>query len=623
VCNAAFSTLTFINEDVLLCGNKRRYAMKENGNAKRAKNFLIVFVSLAIIGVAFISLQGCETDTGDIGTSEKAIRWPPEMFIPFNYIQMKTSHNSYQRYEMSRDQMGFHRVFGFEFDLWDHKSGYNWQNGDWFVYHNSSEKYDTWVLRFSDALKDLRAYHNGNPNHYPIVIYIDMKEPFQGQVGENSAEDLDMLLTGHLGSSNIYTPLDLLQRCGYWDISQIHDAVRECGWPTLWDMKGKFLVILSGWHSSCPDYADPNNVSNRYLLDLGTAGCAFTSCGIPDYSPEDINSCMDVWWKTVVFVNDEPGFNSGDYEKAHIANEEPDEYGQGGRQFLFRVWGLNDSTTWNNAVNEGVHLLGNDMVNYLADPWSRTHNSSGYPFQCRVPESTEYPRCAELSTENSFERVITTHVRSGDIYGTSDSMGNAYNIYNDDLLHEWTAEIYTESSHTADEHGKVCLMARVDYAANGRYFAICRLADNHVGTAQWRTTIGGATGEVSYPTIDDHGIKTYNFIDSDSDWDLRAESTTWLRLLTYKSGSYYYAVGYISPDGTSWKYVGYQWFSERPMRQGLAVSSHNTSETQKYVIRNLKHTYNGNTYDMYWSSFLNYKKWGSCSIFTGVDGYAD
>jgi hypothetical protein len=89
----------------------------------------------------------------------------------------------------------------------------------------------------SGCLSDIRAWHDANPGHRPILLKVEMKDGFQNKNGRGPAA-LDALLTARLGDA-LYRPADLA--AGHPDLDT---AVRARGWPSRSDLAGKFIVEL-------------------------------------------------------------------------------------------------------------------------------------------------------------------------------------------------------------------------------------------------------------------------------------------------------------------------------------------------------------------------------------------
>ncbi|MEU2157384.1 phosphatidylinositol-specific phospholipase C domain-containing protein [Streptomyces sp. NPDC019396] len=87
------------------------------------------------------------------------------------------------------------------------------------------------------CLSDIRAWHNANPGHRPVVLKMELKDGFQNKYGRGPAA-LDALLAARLGDA-LFRPADLTGTH-----TDLDTAVRAQGWPARSDMAGKFVVEL-------------------------------------------------------------------------------------------------------------------------------------------------------------------------------------------------------------------------------------------------------------------------------------------------------------------------------------------------------------------------------------------
>lgn len=87
------------------------------------------------------------------------------------------------------------------------------------------------------CLADMRAWHDANPGHRPILVKVELKDGFQGKGGRGPAQ-LDALLGATLGDA-LYRPADLAGGSANLD-----SAVQERGWPARSALAGKFIFEL-------------------------------------------------------------------------------------------------------------------------------------------------------------------------------------------------------------------------------------------------------------------------------------------------------------------------------------------------------------------------------------------
>lgn len=135
-----------------------------------------------------------------------------------------------------------------ELDLWTNGGG-----ADWRVSHMNPFASDSNCVGAQDAaglrsgfrdqglagcLADMRAWHDANPEHPPVMIKLELKDGFTAGYGRGPA-DLDALILGAL-SDAVFAPADLVAD----KFSTPDAAVTQQGWPTVSDMAGKFIFEL-------------------------------------------------------------------------------------------------------------------------------------------------------------------------------------------------------------------------------------------------------------------------------------------------------------------------------------------------------------------------------------------
>ncbi|WP_224362962.1 Ca2+-dependent phosphoinositide-specific phospholipase C [Hyalangium versicolor] len=453
----------------------------------------------------------------------------------YNELRQKSSHNSYQRAEALLDQLVYHRIRSIELDIHNGKTGWSKVAGDWFVYHEDGDT-ETTCHRLSDCLDELRAFHLANPRHEVVTVWVDLKDAFEtGRL----PQDLDALITAKLPAAWIFKPSEVMARCA--GVSSLQAAVTgACTWPSSTELQGRFIFALTGG-----DVSSSTSKLNTYVSNGTTATSRM------GFVAPDLTSTSGIGTRQyAIFFNMESPYASL-ATSVHLAN------------FVGRVWGVNDSTTWSNVAKLDVNHIATDKVSYHADTWAVTHNSLGWPFQC-----LDGWNCA--SNQEQMD-VIGAEVNSGDLWNSSDSFLFAHET-NSAVTATWTASVSTPNSHV-DEWGKACLMARADTAANARYFAICRAADNHKLRIQYRTATGGAS---SAAEVD---IVPADTVDQ--------ESLSFLQLTVTYDGTQTCASGYGSQNGTTWKLAGSKCISGLLASQGLAASSHGSGK-MKLLFTNVK-----------------------------------
>lgn len=441
----------------------------------------------------------------------------------YNEVQQKSSHNSFQRDEALIDQLVYHRVRSLELDLHTSK-GSSWPitSQDWYVYHVDDWDPQTTCHRFSDCLDELRSFHDANPDHEVVTVFLDIKDGWQTSVNPT---DLDTRIRAHLPDSMVFKPANWLwNHCS--GETTLQGAAENCGWPWLQDLRGKFIFVLTGSSTKLNQY-----------VSYGTTDLARTA--FVAHQIDDVDD-IDAYDYGVFFNIKAYGLTNGSTGDVVLALDVLS------RGFVSRAYYLNTHANFYNARAYGVHHLATDRINFERESWSKTHNSSGWPFKCLSSCSTS------LEEEH---QTIGVEVDSEDIWGSSDHFRFHYEITSG--THFWTAAVNTINSHTED-WAKGCLMARQAFSSNSPYFAVCRPNDDHKLRIQWRSSTGGSTSRT------DGNIVPNDTVDE--------ESITRVGLYVYNNGTC--AAGYGSLDGGSWKLIGYKCFSGPLTRQGLASSSH-------------------------------------------------
>jgi hypothetical protein len=88
------------------------------------------------------------------------------------------------------------------------------------------------------CLRNLKLWHDHNPNHAPLVVKVEMKNGFDGRAGFGVPQ-FDALLGSTIGAANVFSPANL--KGGYADLDT---AVQAGGWPSRTALTGKFVVIV-------------------------------------------------------------------------------------------------------------------------------------------------------------------------------------------------------------------------------------------------------------------------------------------------------------------------------------------------------------------------------------------
>ncbi|MET8698536.1 phosphatidylinositol-specific phospholipase C domain-containing protein [Kitasatospora sp. NPDC004723] len=123
------------------------------------------------------------------------------------------------------------------------------------------------------CLDDVRIWLGAHPGAGPLVIKLELKPGFSGNLGMGPAQ-LDAVIAAHLGSAAL-RPADLLAKPGGGSYPSLDDAVRAGNWPTRSALAGRALVYVIPGTVELDNPFDTLHTDveyGRYLRDLAAAG---------------------------------------------------------------------------------------------------------------------------------------------------------------------------------------------------------------------------------------------------------------------------------------------------------------------------------------------------------------
>lgn len=440
----------------------------------------------------------------------------------YDAVQMKASHNSYERDEPLFDQLVYHRVRAIELDIHNGKRFRPNPTNDFYVYHFDAPTFDsTSCTKLSDCVRALAAFHAAQPEHEVLTVFVDLKDDFEAG---HTAADLDAVLLG-LGRNAIFTPQDLLAKCP--SATTLRDAVTSpCAHPSLEDLRGKMVFAMTGGTSCSVGAKLEKYVEGGAEKRVGfIAPETATDCPLSDYTSKK---------KHVVFLNFESAATAtaGDAAKQH---------------YLTRVYNLNDPASFARGKSVGAHFLGTNSVNAEADPWATSAQPSGYPFTC-------FAGCPDRQEPTD---VFGIEGKGGDLVGAADGFVFAHeaNVTQPTI---WTSAISVASSHV-DRGAKGCLMARASLDQGAPFFAVCRPADNDTVRVLRRDTASANVilAQGTYAT----------------DPPYSSESTFFARLTVTPQGAGVRVKGEGSIDGATWVTLDERTFVGPLPLQGVGVAA--------------------------------------------------
>jgi hypothetical protein len=188
----------------------------------------IILILVGLLGCQEVALlQIPTTEQCALPFDEADPGAPLREFLRYNFVQQKSSHNSYDK-ELSLTEQLELGIRSIELDIHITKGQQDALADDWYVFHiDAPFLRSTNCETLSLCLQELQAFHEANPNHEVITVWVDLKDDFNTG---HSPEALDAVLTESIES--IFTPEQLLSSCD--GATTLRDAVRGgCRWPTL------------------------------------------------------------------------------------------------------------------------------------------------------------------------------------------------------------------------------------------------------------------------------------------------------------------------------------------------------------------------------------------------------
>lgn len=458
------------------------------------------------------------TSTTTDPTTDATSTGEPALGLRYDQVRQKSAHNSFQRDESLLDQLVYHRIRSLELDVHHSASFAAELPGDWYVYHIDIVDDDSHCRTLSQCLGLLAAFQRAQPEHEVLTLWIDLKDPF---IADHQPADLDARLDAAFGAK-LLRPAELLARCPAATTLQQAVTLPGCGWPELESLRGRVLVALTGG-----DLVPGSALATYVGVDAGLRA-AFVA--------PDLNSAAAIPAHTEAMLYNLAVADVGLAAAVRDAG------------LVSRVWVLDEAADWTAAEQAGAQHLASNKVNAAEDPWASTANAGGWPFRCLVD-------CDEPAREPT--PIVAVRVDSGDQWGSGDDALFAH--LPAPGVSALTGLLAVPSSHV-EPWAKACLAARQGLAADAPYLAICRPADNHPLSVQFRPTAGATTKSSDLSQISGLDIETPVFARLELGPDALC------------------ARGLGSADGVVWTLLAEQCFAAPLTDLGLTASSHDAGE---------------------------------------------
>ncbi|MCG8433083.1 MAG: Ca2+-dependent phosphoinositide-specific phospholipase C [Gammaproteobacteria bacterium] len=262
---------------------------------------------------------------------------PDHELLRYHERFQRQSHNAYEHEWLRALDNG---VMNVEIDIRNHNP-YNGRQ-DWKVRHSAhggdKNRCGGGNRSFAVCLRDLRAWHDAHPGHYPITIIIDKKDGWQNGKARGPA-DFDARVSRELGAGNIFRPAELLR-----GFPNLRAAARAGAWPAITSLRGKFVLLMTPHENWAESRSKANDKAHDYVRARGGNALAFVC---PRGHAREIAGRV-------------AGFDSSTSRWVVCFNHKEDQisgdggYGDGRALqqagYILRVWSVDSSSKYQRAV---------------------------------------------------------------------------------------------------------------------------------------------------------------------------------------------------------------------------------------------------------------------------------
>ena len=248
----------------------------------------------------------------------------------YNEVKFKSSHNSYNRDEHILDQIEWKGSYeygcrGLEFDLSQSEDGRHFSVGHLPWYNDDAP-------HLSQYLNELRVWSMENPLHDCLTIHLDLKS-----CQENFIEELDQYISKYLDEGSdtfLLKPGEFTHQS-----DSLIEGLSKHGWPSLNDLRGKFIFCISGGGKDKEKYANHNFKERLCFADVD-----ININEIPKLSNQVfLNYKLNTW-------NETTWQNTFQLTKNRYS------------QAIIRGYVLNNSNIWNDAINSKCNILSTNKI---------------------------------------------------------------------------------------------------------------------------------------------------------------------------------------------------------------------------------------------------------------------
>jgi hypothetical protein len=253
--------------------------------------------------------------------------------LRYNEVSMKAAHNSYQRDENFVDQLAWSPSQPYqagcralELDISQSKNTNMWSVGH-------TDSYEKDYRQLSQFLNELSVWSGRNKMHDVITVHLDLKH-----VEPGFPRLLDDYVRSylHLGTAtSVYSPVELMRT-----ESTLAGGAEKFGWPTLDQLRGKFLFCVTG----------NKDAKATYARTLPRERLCFADVDVSDDSNSNPQSDVCVFFNYNLFT-DHKGVWGPVFRRL-----------AGSKKVISRGYVLNGEGLWKAALESGCHLLATDKI---------------------------------------------------------------------------------------------------------------------------------------------------------------------------------------------------------------------------------------------------------------------
>lgn len=128
------------------------------------------------------------------------------------------------------------------------------------VLHFPNFDFRTTVLTLTEALRETEGWSQANPNHFPILVLLELKGGAENWSFESLLE-LEKELLSVVKRGDLLIPDDV--RGSHPDL---RTAIAQSGWPRLRDARGKLILALDNTGQERTNYLGPDPLLQERLL---------------------------------------------------------------------------------------------------------------------------------------------------------------------------------------------------------------------------------------------------------------------------------------------------------------------------------------------------------------------